>query len=160
MAVLLLIDNFMNLPLFVGFCVWYLYWYSLLYVFSSFAIILTRRRELVGLLELSTWCLAILNVLWLFLTVPLVDLRCVNVVFPDYIYLLFTQYVYWNKHPVSVPPSSRPIHYELKHSTKVPTSKKILIIWAAAWDFQQCGMCDQRNLRPACAYVQSDQSLC
>ena len=26
--------------------------------------------------------------------------------------------------------------------------------------FQQCGMCDQLRLRPACAYAQSDQSLC
>ena len=25
---------------------------------------------------------------------------------------------------------------------------------------QQCGMCDQQNLRSACAYAQSDQSLC
>ena len=33
-------------------------------------------------------------------------------------------------------------------------------IWAATWDFQQCGMCDQQRLRPACAYAQSDQSLC
>ena len=33
-------------------------------------------------------------------------------------------------------------------------------IWAMTWDFQQCGMCDQQRLRPACAYVQSDQSLC
>ena len=27
-------------------------------------------------------------------------------------------------------------------------------------DFQQCGMCDQQRLRPACAYAQTDQSLC
>ena len=27
-------------------------------------------------------------------------------------------------------------------------------------DLQQCGMCDQQNLRSACTYVQSDQSLC
>ena len=33
-------------------------------------------------------------------------------------------------------------------------------IWASAWDFQQFGMCDQQSLRPACAYAQSDQSLC
>ena len=33
-------------------------------------------------------------------------------------------------------------------------------IWAATWDFQKCGMCDQQSLRPACAYAQSDQSLC
>ena len=29
-----------------------------------------------------------------------------------------------------------------------------------AWDFQQCGMCDQQSLRSACAYAQSDQNLC
>ena len=35
-----------------------------------------------------------------------------------------------------------------------------LLIWAATWDFQQCDMCDKQRLRPACAYAQSDQSLC
>ena len=29
-----------------------------------------------------------------------------------------------------------------------------------AYDFQQCGMCDQQSLRSACPYAQSDQSLC
>ena len=33
-------------------------------------------------------------------------------------------------------------------------------ILAVAWDFQQCGMCNQQSLRSACAYGQSDQSLC
>ena len=33
-------------------------------------------------------------------------------------------------------------------------------IWASTWDFQQCGMGNQQMLRPACAYAQSDQSLC
>ena len=33
-------------------------------------------------------------------------------------------------------------------------------IWAATWDFQQCGMCDQQSLRSACENAQSDQSLC
>ena len=33
-------------------------------------------------------------------------------------------------------------------------------IWAATWDFQQCGMCDQQSLRSACAYAQSDQTFC
>ena len=31
--------------------------------------------------------------------------------------------------------------------------------WASAWDFQQCGMCDQQSLRSSCAYAQSDQRL-
>ena len=34
------------------------------------------------------------------------------------------------------------------------------IKWAPTWDFQRGGMCDQQRLRPACAYAQSDQSLC
>ena len=38
--------------------------------------------------------------------------------------------------------------------------KYMYLIWARAWDFQQCGMCDQQSLRSACAYAQSDQSLC
>ena len=28
------------------------------------------------------------------------------------------------------------------------------------FDFQQCGMCNQQRLRPACAHAQSDQSIC
>ena len=32
--------------------------------------------------------------------------------------------------------------------------------WAASWDFQQCGMCNQQSLGLAWAYAQSDQSLC
>ena len=33
-------------------------------------------------------------------------------------------------------------------------------IWDVTWDYQQWGMCNQQRLRPACAYAQSDQSLC
>ena len=51
---------------------------------SSFAIILTRKSELVALLLLSFGCLVIIIVLWLFLTVPWVGLQCVIVVFPDH----------------------------------------------------------------------------
>ena len=39
-------------------------------------------------------------------------------------------------------------------------SLEVILNWAMTWDFQQCGMCDQQSLRPACAYAQSDQSLC
>ena len=54
---------------------------TLLYVRSSFAIIVMGKRELVALLSLSSGCLVI--VVWLFLTVPWVCLRFVIVVFPD-----------------------------------------------------------------------------
>ena len=60
---------------------------TLLYVHSSFAIILMGKRELVSLLGLPSWCLLI--VVWLFLTVPWVCLRFVIVVFPDHTHLLF-----------------------------------------------------------------------
>ena len=60
---------------------------TLLYVPSSFAIILMGKRELVALLSLSSWCLVI--VVWLFLAVPWVCLQFVIVVFPDHTHLLF-----------------------------------------------------------------------
>ena len=54
----------------------------LLYVHSSFKIILMGKRELVALFSLSSWCLVM--VVWLFLMLPLVGLRFVNVAFPDH----------------------------------------------------------------------------
>ena len=58
-----------------------------LYVHSSIAIILMGKRELVALLNLSSWCLMMVE--WLFLTVPWSCLRFVIVVFPDHAHLLF-----------------------------------------------------------------------
>ena len=67
---------------------------TLLYVHSSFAIILMGKRELVALLGLSSWCLII--VVWLFLMVPWVCLQFVIVVFPDHTHLLlFTVHTFY-----------------------------------------------------------------
>ena len=55
---------------------------TILFVPSSFAIILMGKRELVALLSLSSWCLVI--VVWLFLAMPWVCLQFVIVVFPDH----------------------------------------------------------------------------
>ena len=60
---------------------------TLLYVPSSFAIILMVKRELVPLLSMSPWCLVI--VVWLFLAVPWVCLQFVIVVFPDHTHFIF-----------------------------------------------------------------------
>ena len=60
---------------------------ALLYVHSSIAIILMGKRELVALLNLSSWCLVMVE--RLFLAVPLGCLRFVIVVFPDHTHLLF-----------------------------------------------------------------------
>ena len=54
---------------------------TLLYVHSSIAIILMGKKELVALLNLSSWCLGM--VVRLFLAVPRGCLRFVIVVFPD-----------------------------------------------------------------------------
>ena len=63
--------------------------YALLYVHSSFAIILKRKRKLAALLLLSYRCIVAINVMWLFLTVPWVVLQYVIVVFTDQSHLLF-----------------------------------------------------------------------
>ena len=60
---------------------------TLLYVHSGIAIILMGKRELVGLLNLSPWCLVMVE--WLFLAVSLGCLQFVIVVFPDHTHLLF-----------------------------------------------------------------------
>ena len=74
--------------LFSGVLCWSLFWYALLYVLSSVAIILKGKRELVALLLLSFGCLVTVNVLWLFLKVRWVGLQCVNVAFPEHNHLL------------------------------------------------------------------------
>ena len=63
--------------------------YTLRYVHSSFAFILKRKIKVVALLLLSYIFLVTVNVMWLFLTVPLVGLQCVNVVFPGHIHSFF-----------------------------------------------------------------------
>ena len=60
---------------------------SLLNVHSSIAIILMGKRELIALLNLSSWCLVMVE--RLFLAVPRGCLQFVIVVFPDHTHLLF-----------------------------------------------------------------------
>ena len=60
---------------------------SLFYVHSSIAIILMGKRELVAFQNSSSWCL--LMVERLFLAVLWGCLRFVSVVFPDHTHLLF-----------------------------------------------------------------------
>ena len=58
---MLLIYCLMFFPLFVGVRCLSLFWYALLCVLSSFAIILKRKRELVAMLSLSYGCLVTVN---------------------------------------------------------------------------------------------------
>ena len=60
---------------------------TLVYVHFSIVIILMGKRELIALLNLSSYCLVMVE--RLFLTVPLGCLQFVIVVFPDHTHLLF-----------------------------------------------------------------------
>ena len=71
----------------MGVCNCSMFCCTLLYVHYSIAIILMGKRELVALLNLSSWCL--LMVEWLYLAVPWGSLRFVIVVFLDPTHLLF-----------------------------------------------------------------------
>ena len=68
---------------------------TLLCVHSSIAIILMGKRELVALLNLSSWCLVMVE--RLFLAMPQGCLRFVIVVFPDHTHLLFLMLILLNK---------------------------------------------------------------
>ena len=70
----------------VGVCNCSMFCCMLLYVHSSIAIIFMGKRELVALLNLSSWCLVMVE--RLFLAVPGGCLQFVIVVFPDHTHLL------------------------------------------------------------------------
>ena len=71
----------------MGVCNCSMFCCTLLYVHFSIAIILMGKRELIALLNLSSWCLVMVE--RLFLTVPRGCLQFVIVVFPDHTHLLF-----------------------------------------------------------------------
>ena len=71
----------------MGVCYCSMFCCMLLYVHSSIAIILMKKRELVALLNLSSWCLVMVE--RRFLALPRDCLRFVIVVFPDHTHLLF-----------------------------------------------------------------------
>ena len=71
----------------MGVCNCSMFCCTLLYVHSSIAIILMGKRELVALLNLSSWCLVMVE--RLFLAVQGGCLQFVIVVFPDHTHLLF-----------------------------------------------------------------------
>ena len=71
----------------VGVCNDSMFRCTLLSVNSSIAIILMGKRELIALLDLSSWCLVMVE--RLFLAVPRGCLQFVIVVFPDHTHSLF-----------------------------------------------------------------------
>ena len=74
----------------MGVCNCSMFCCTFLYVHFSIAIILIGKRELIALLNLSSWCLVMVE--RLFLTVPRGCLQFVIVVFPDHTHLLFLSF--------------------------------------------------------------------
>ena len=75
----------------MGVCSCSVFCCTLLCVRSSIAIIFMGKRELVALLNLSSWCLMMVE--RLFLALPRGCLGFVIVVFPDHTYILFLTFV-------------------------------------------------------------------
>ena len=71
----------------MGVCNSFMFCCTILYIDSSFAIIVMGKKELFALFSLSSWCLMV--VVRLFLVVPWVCLQFVIVVFPNHTQLLF-----------------------------------------------------------------------
>ena len=71
----------------MGVCNCSMFCCTLLYVHSSIVIILMGKRELIALLNLSSWCLVMVE--RLFLAVPRGCLQFVIVEFPDHTHFLF-----------------------------------------------------------------------
>ena len=78
----------------MGVCNCSMFCCTLLYVHPSIAIILMGKRELIALLNLSSWCLVVVE--RLFLAVPRGCLQFVIVVFPDHTHLLFLPSLFLN----------------------------------------------------------------
>ena len=65
---------------------------TLFCVHSSVAVILVGKRELIALLSLSSWCLVVVE--RLFLALPRGCLQFLIVVFPDHTHLLFSIHLF------------------------------------------------------------------
>ena len=96
MVLLLLAFLFIVTPI-VGVCNCSMFCCTLLCVHSSIAVVLMGNRELIALLNLSSWFLVMVE--RLFLAVPLGCVRFVIVVFLDHTLLLFwtTFYSIWHQ---------------------------------------------------------------
>ena len=73
----------------MGVCSCSMFCCTLLCAHSSIPIILMGKRELVALLNLSSWCLVVVG--QLFFAVPRGCLRFVIVVFPDHTHYFYIQ---------------------------------------------------------------------
>ena len=115
----------------MGVCNCSMFCCTLLYVHSSIAIILVGKKELIALLNLSSWCLVMVE--RLFLTVPRGCLQFVIVVFPDHTHLLFLSCPRVREASLSHQPAVKVqrnlcIYYS-KTCVKQPLSKRLKLVF-------------------------------
>ena len=97
----------------MGVCNCSMFCCTLLYVHSNIANILMGKKELVALLILSSWCLVMVE--RLFLAVPRGCLRFVIVVFSDHIHILFLGHSNYRQEPTRTDKSRQEALYILIH---------------------------------------------
>ena len=107
----------------MGVCNCSMFCCMLLYVHSSIAIILMGKSELIALLNLSSWCLVMVE--RLFLAMPRGCLQFVIVVFPDHTHLLFLKFIKRN--------IQTNIH-KIKETTYKTYVRPLLDYSATVWD--------------------------
>ena len=86
---------------------------------SSIAIILMGKRELIALLNLSSWCLVMVE--RLFLVVPQGRLQFVIVVFPDHTHLLFFRPTSNRQRMLSVHRQEGSLYKNMSRDMRFPT---------------------------------------
>ena len=153
----------------MGVCNCSMFCCTLLCVHSSIAIILMGKRELVALLNFSSWCLVMVE--RLFLVVPRGCLQFVIVVFPDHTHLLSLGFA--NNKSTDQPAHPRRLisafvnHFFWKKSYLNLLQAKFLCSWGDWFECRFVGNsealssdgCEQQRRRPACASAQTDQRL-
>ena len=125
----------------MGVCNCSMFCCTLLYVHSSIAIIMMGKRELVSLLNLSSWCLVMVE--RLFLAVPRGCLRFVIVVFPDHTHLLILEEL-CEGHQNLIKSSHLPNNVSIQVFVKIPPLICSIAQGNPILDISEC-WCDLKN---------------
>ena len=158
--------------LIVWFCNCSMFCCALLYVPSSFAIILMGKREswLLCLVCLpgaswlvcgsSMWCHGFVCSLWLWYILNILTYYFIPRVINTQARILMDMLCLFLPKKYTMGTIGKPKIFNISRATRRTLQYHWFYNWAVTRDFQQYGMCDQQSLRSACAYAQSDQGLC
>ena len=106
--------------------------------------VLVEKRELVALLNLSSWCLVMVE--WLFLAVPWGCLRFVIVIFPDHTHLIFFMTDYRLMQVKVLQNALREHSAILSTCIKLPSVFKTFVLSNFEWPLKTCFTVDTWRL--------------